>query len=300
MNATPLVSVICLCYNHARFVETAIRSVWSQTYENVELIVVDDGSSDDSADIIKKTIEGSTATFIELKENVGNCTAFNIGFKESKGSFVIDLAADDMLLPPRIELGINDFLNSSEKAGVHFSDVFLANESGQITKTMYERDQSGRLSEEIPVGDIYSNLISRHFISAPSMMIRREVMEELKGYDESLTYEDFDFWIRSARRYHYIFNSAPLVKKRIVSGSHAKSQRKPFNRHQNCTFAVCRKIFNLNKKPEEYAQLITRCKYEIRQCLMTLNFGLAFKYWKLTAESRAAHRRLSSSSSIEI
>ncbi|MEP4533266.1 MAG: glycosyltransferase [Cyclobacteriaceae bacterium] len=300
MSTTPLVSVICLCHNHARFVEAAIRSVWSQTYQNVELIVVDDGSSDDSADIIKKTIEGSAATFIELKENIGNCKAFNIGFKQSKGAFVIDLAADDMLLPPRIELGINDFLNSSEKAGVHFSDVFLANESGQIIKTMYERDQSGQLLEEIPVDDIYSNLISKYFISAPSMMIRREVMEELKGYDESLAYEDFDFWIRSARRHHYIFNKAPLVKKRMVSGSHAKSQRKPFNRHQKSTLAVCRKIFDLNKKPEEYDQLITRCKYEIRQCVMTLNFGLAFKYWKLSLKSRAAQRRLSSSSSIEI
>ncbi|MEO9474928.1 MAG: glycosyltransferase [Cyclobacteriaceae bacterium] len=300
MSKTPLVSVICLCYNHARFVEAAIRSVWSQTYQNIELIVVDDSSSDGSVDIIKNTIEGSETTFIQLEKNVGNCKAFNLGFRVSKGDFVIDLAADDMLLPPRVELGINDFLNSSKKAGVHFSDVFLANEAGQIVNTMYERNQAGQLLEQIPVDDIYSKLISKHFISAPSMMIRREVLEELKGYDENLSYEDFDFWIRSARRHHYIFNKAPLMKKRMVSDSHAKSQRKPFNRHQNSTFAVCRKIFDLNKNPEEYEQLIIRCKYEIGQCLMTLNFGLAFKYWKLSLESRAAHRRLSSSSSIEI
>lgn len=300
MHSTPLVSIICLCFNQKKYVSEAIRSVLSQTYKNIELIVVDDGSTDGSQEEIKKTIGGTEIVFLELPQNLGNCAAFNIGFKKSKGQFIIDLAADDMLLPPRIELGVNDFSNASEKTGVHFSDAFLTDEKGNIVSTHYRRDKNGQLVEEIPKGNVYSHLIKKYFISPPSMMVKREVLEELGGYDENLAYEDFDFWIRSSRDHKYIFNSAPLVKKRNIADSHASGQREILNKHQKSTYLVCEKIFNLNKKPDEFLDLIIRCKYEIKQCLITMNFHLIPNYVRLISNSRAAYLRLSSPSSIEI
>lgn len=289
---TPLVSVICLCYNQKPYVGAAIRSVLSQTYENIELIVVDDGSTDGSQQEIREIQKDAHFSFIELPENTGNCAAFNRGFRESKGEYVIDLAADDILLPKRVEEGINDFANAADNAGVHFCDAFVIQENGEIITTHYKRNRDGHLQMEVPSGDVYLRLISRYFISPPTMMMKRKVLEKLNGYDESLSYEDFDFWIRSSRDFTYLFHKAPLVKKRIVPNSHAASQFSFRNKHLNTTYAVCEKIFSLNRSTAEDKALVSRCNYEIRQCLKTFNFSLILRYQRLKQKT---YRRLSSS-----
>ena len=92
----PVVSVICLCYNHKRFVEEAIQSVLDQTYSNVELIVVDDSSTDGSQAVIESLMANNPAVkFIPLSSNQGNCRAFNLGWKYASGKYIIDLSADD-------------------------------------------------------------------------------------------------------------------------------------------------------------------------------------------------------------
>ena len=100
----PLVSVICLCYNHSKYVIESIESVLSQSYANIELIIVDDASTDDSQSVIRNFIVSlPQVNFIPLTNNIGNCSAFNIGWRASSGDYVIDLAADDwretLLLP---------------------------------------------------------------------------------------------------------------------------------------------------------------------------------------------------------
>ena len=296
MDSLPLVSVICLCYNQKAYVGAAIRSVLSQTYKSTELIVVDDGSTDGSKEVIRELLKDTDIAFIDLGENMGNCKAFNQGFRISKGDFIIDLAADDLLLPGRIEEGVNDFARFPGKAGVHFSDAFLINSEGGSIDTHYRRDASGTMIDEVPSGNIYRHLISRYFISPPTMMIRREVLEILEGYDESLTYEDFDFWIRSSREFDYIFNKAPLVKKRILKSSHSRAQYALRNKHQHTTYRVCEKIFDLNRTADEDMALIGRCHYEIRQCILTLNLELIPGYLHLRKKT---YRRLSSASSID-
>ncbi|MEQ8423656.1 MAG: glycosyltransferase, partial [Cyclobacteriaceae bacterium] len=200
--AQPLVSVICLCYNHAKYVEEAILSVLNQTYQPIELIVVDDASSDDSVAVIESLlIKYSQASFIGLKENIGNCAAFNLGFAQSKGQFIIDFAADDVLMPDRIEKGVRALESAGSDFGVQFSDALLIDRYG-VTMGL----QSDKFSHDsIPQGDIYREIIDRYFISAPTMLIRREVLEKLQGYDESLAYEDFDFWVRSSRDFEYLY-----------------------------------------------------------------------------------------------
>ncbi|HHL53227.1 MAG TPA: glycosyltransferase family 2 protein, partial [Flammeovirgaceae bacterium] len=92
----PLVSVICLSYNHAAYVGEAIASVLAQNYPRVELIVVDDGSSDASVSAIKQALAGKKdIKFIALQENIGNCRAFNLAWRQAQGDYIIDLAADD-------------------------------------------------------------------------------------------------------------------------------------------------------------------------------------------------------------
>ncbi len=296
MPTDPLVSVICLCHNQAVFVKSAIESVWMQSYPHIELIVVDDGSSDGSKETIRETLKGREISFIDLPISLGNCKAFNIGFNTSKGIYIIDLAADDQLLAVRVAEGVADFQKHESPIGVHFSDAFIADENMGILRTHFTRDREGQLSEKVPSGDVFIPVISRYFICPPTMMIHRAILEKLGGYDESLLYEDFDFWIRSARDFPYLFNKAPLVTKRTLQNSHSRSQFKLRNRHQHSTLAVCKKAFQLCKAVDEFAALRNRSIYEIYRCMRTLNLEVGWQFLKLAWDCQ---RRLSSFSSME-
>ncbi|MEM9338178.1 MAG: glycosyltransferase [Bacteroidota bacterium] len=291
MDSPPLVSVICLCFNHADYVQQAIQSVWDQEYPNIELIVVDDASSDGSVEKIKAKLRGTSTNFIALKVNQGNCHSFNQGFFQSKGDYLIDLAADDLLLPTRISEGVAAF--QQQDIGVHFCDTYFIDPDGRQLGEHYQRNEEGQLQEKVPEGRVYEELIKRYFISAPTMMMKRAVLEALGGYDETLSYEDFDFWIRSARTQRYGFTDRLLVKKRVLPHSLSKKQFRFRSRHQRSTLSVCKKIYALNRNAVEDKALIGRCLYETRQCLKMLNLEYipSFLLLALKAKWRKNYRK---------
>ncbi len=274
----PLVSIICLCYNHSRFVTEALQSVINQTYQNIEIIIVDDASADESVEVIQKFInEFPRIQLLKIQKNVGNCKAFNLAFALSKGDFIIDFATDDILMPERIQKGVTLFQQLSEDYGVNFTDAEWINESGS-----HHHFHSQRFPHQtIPQGNIYQALIDRYFICSPTVMLKRFVMERLNGYDEALTYEDFDFWIRSSREFKYSYSPDVLVKKRIVSNSMSQKQFQLFSKQSKSTYHVCQKIKTLNRTSEERNALSRRIKYEMRQCLKQMNAWLMLKYFVL-------------------
>jgi len=262
------VSIICLCHNQARFVEEAVASALAQTYAQTEIIIVDDGSTDGSKDVIEKLIkQHPQIQFVDLSQSLGNCAAFNRGWQHASGRYLIDLAADDILLPSRVEEGVYGL--ASKGAGVHFSDALMISEAGE---PLYRHNE--RFRDPIPEGDLYTTLISQYLICPPTMMFRQEVMERLGGYDESLAYEDFDFWVRSSREFTYAYTDKVLVKKRQVKGSHSDTQHRLWNAHQKSTFRVCQKILAMNQTAGEYQALRKRCWHEIRECIKKGNLGL--------------------------
>jgi glycosyltransferase involved in cell wall biosynthesis len=271
----PLVSVICLCYNQKLFVREAVESVLHQTYRNVQLIVVDDASTDGSVEEISRLKEEFASLEVLLLEtNHGNCAAFNRGLTLAKGQYLIDLAADDALLPNRVEKGVNMLALAGKEYGVHFSDAEIMDESGKHIS--YHSDRFPH--NAVPQGDIYKDLIEKYFICSPTVMFTREVIEHLQGYDEGLTYEDFDFWIRSSRKFRYSYSPEVLVKKRIVSKAMTHGQFRVFSKHSLSTYRVCEKIMRLNQTKEENAALSKRILYEAVLNLRLLNFRLAFKF----------------------
>lgn len=271
----PLVTVICLCYNQGRFVKEALDSVLNQTYNNIQLIVVDDASTDESKSVIREIVSlHPHINFVSLATNVGNCRAFNKALELAKGDFIIDLAADDVLLPNRIERGVETFYRCEDFIGVHFSDAEWIDESGNH---LYNHAQKFP-HHTIPSGNIYKELISRFFICPPTMMFRREVIDKLGGYDENLAYEDFDFWIRSSRDFLYSYTPEVLVKKRIVKGSLSATQFERRSRQMLSTFIVCKKILFLNRTKSEKRALSGRIFYEITVACRSFDFQLVVKY----------------------
>ncbi len=269
---TPLVSVIVLCYNHGPFVEEAILSVLNQTYQPVELIVVDDASKDNSRFVIDQLARKYHFQTIFNSTNLGNCASFNKAFQQSKGSFMIDLAADDILLTTRIKKGIEAFNMLNDNYGVHFCDAELIRQDGSFIQTHYKRNSKGKLLENVPEGSIFKEVVERYFICTPTMMIKREVLDKLGGYDENLSFEDFDFWVRSARLFNYAFSDEVLVKKRIVRKSLSKKQKLPGNKQIYSTALVCQKAFELCETKDELLALKKRIQYEIKWAALTGSF----------------------------
>lgn len=285
----PLVSVICLCYNHQNYVRDAIDSVLNQSYSNIELIVVDDASDDNSQIVIRDHLKDlKDIKFLALKNNIGNCSAFNKGWHESSGKFVIDLAADDKLLPSRIKIGVERLQLKGESYGVHFTDALLIDRKGNqigkhLTKDFFE--------EEVPEGILFIYLLEKYFINPVSMMYTQELLEYLGGYDESLSYEDFDLWIRSSKYFKYCYTSEVLVAKRLLSGSHSQGQYNPGSNILKSTYRVCKKAYELSDNVREYQALSTRINFEMKQAALSFNWNLVKDFYFLR---RKVKRKISS------
>lgn len=276
--AVPLVTVVCLCYNQERFVREAIQSVMQQTYANIEFMIVDDASTDNSVQIISDFLRTHPQIkFFPLSRNVGNCRAFNSALAHAKGEFVIDLAADDALLPERIARGVRALDSAGNEYGVNFTDALWINELGERLQQHSDRFPHN----EVPKDDIYREVITKFFICSPTMMFRTEVIRSMGGYDESLRYEDFDFIVRSARDWKYCYTPEVLVKKRVVRGSMSQKQFSFFSSQQSSTLRICEKILALNRTSEEQSALSERILYEMRVCLKLLHFPLVWKYAQL-------------------
>ncbi|QCR23324.1 glycosyltransferase [Pontibacter sp. SGAir0037] len=273
MHPLPIISVICICYNHARFLAEALDSVLAQTYPAIEIIVVDDSSTDNSAALIKQYVQQHPQVkFISTGKNIGNCAAFNMAWKACKGDYIIDFATDDVLLPERLAEQVRAFEQLGPQYGVVYTDAQLIDEQSRPIGFHYKRDKQGRLQSFAPSGDVFIPLLKRYFISPPTMMIRRAVLEELEGYDTMLAYEDFDFWIRSSRKYLYFYLDQVLTKRRLHARSLSKQVYKKGDRQLASTVKVCYKAAGLIRNNSEKQALIHRVKYELRHAVFTENF----------------------------
>ena len=284
----PLVSVICLCYNQHRWVEEAIESVLRQTYPNIEIILADDASTDGSQVVIERIKARHPQVKVLLSAfNRGNCKAFNEALREAKGVFVVDFAADDIMRPDRVEKQVKKFGELDETYGVIFTDADYIDGDGKLIRRHYAWLWSKGLLKTVPEGDVYRDVLSRFFIAAPTMLIRRSVLDKLGGYDESLSYEDFDFWVRSSRYFKYAFINEPLTLIRRTGVSMSAGWYKPGDRMLHSTYMVCRKAKGLSCNDEDRSALVQRVRYELRQSVLSENRIEAVLFYQLLKELAA-------------
>jgi len=278
----PLVSVICLCRNQGRFVRQALDSVVAQTYPARELLIVDDASTDDSAAQIRAfTAEHPATQTLFLRENVGNCRAFNLALHRARGEFILDLAADDRLRPDRLARQVEGFQRTGADVGVLFHNAAFIDANGRCTGTFFPVDASGKTPVTVPEGDVFAALLRHRPVCAPTMLVRRAVFDDLGGYDETLAYEDFDFWVRSARRWRYGFQNEILTEKRVLRGSLGSRFYELRNPLLPSALVVCRKAKALCRTGQERAALRFRVQYFLRQCGYTHHFTLAEGFFEL-------------------
>ena len=276
------VSVICISYNHAPFVKKALQSVFNQSYVDIEVIILDDGSKDDSVQMIREATADQEVKTVFHSTNQGYTKTFNEGFALSTGKYIVDFALDDMMKPDFVMKSVEKLQFSSANTGVVFSNADYIDEQGGFIGNHNEELFKKSMIKEVPSGDIFKWILKRYFICTPTMLIKREVFDRLGGYDESLAYEDFDFWVRSSRYWHYTYLDEVLMQKRKLRDSMSNQRyRYHLNEQMNSVYKVCEKAFHLCKTKGEKHALLERLNYEYRQCLRTDNVLLAQAYKEL-------------------
>jgi glycosyltransferase involved in cell wall biosynthesis len=281
----PLVSVICLCYNHSEYVIESLDSVITQSYPNVELIIVNDASTDSSDEQILEFLESHPdINYLSLQKNHGNCKAFNLGWQASSGKYIIDLAADDILLEDSISIAVAKLTAMGSAYGVHFGDAQIIDSNGvklreHITTELFNRD--------VPQGYIFTELLAKYFINPATMMYTKALLLALGGYDESLAYEDFDLWIRSSKKFKYCYSNQFTIAKRELGKSYGSSQYRPWSKILRSTYKVCKKAFLLCENDKEYDALLTRINYEMKMAFFSVNWRLVVDFYRLKKEVKS-------------
>jgi len=288
MQNNPLVTVICLCYNQEAYVIECLNSVINQSYSNIELIIVDDFSTDNSKKTIRTWLQNHPEIqFIANEINLGITKSFNKALQLSNGEYTIDLAADDVLLPNCVMTQVNTFKNSSFKnLGVVYGNAELIGEKGSLDSYYFPVNEQKKVIQKRITGDIYKNVISDfNSMCSVSAMIKKSVLEHLGGYDESLAYEDLDFWIRASRIYEFDFIDELLVQKRIASNSLGtafyKNNDAIAKKINQSTYLILKKGINLNRSKQEDLAIQKRVHNEIIHCLKSKNYSLLLKNLEL-------------------
>ncbi|MBS1557790.1 MAG: glycosyltransferase [Bacteroidetes bacterium] len=285
MSTEPLVSVVCLCYNHERFVTEAIQSVLNQTYQNIQLLVVDDCSRDNSVKVIQSLVnENPSIKFLSLSKNQGNCRAFNLAFAEVRGEYLVDFAADDVMLPDRIEKQVRCLQSADESVGVVFTNADYINTEGKFIRNHTHHLVTKKLIDRVPQGWVFRDVLKRYFICSPTMMIKKKVMDALNGYDENLAYEDFDFWVRASRNYKFVYQEDTLTRVRLHVKSMSSSWYERGDKQLHSTYLICCKAVLLCRDTDDKNALVQRVRYEFKQSVFSGNSSEAKLFARLEKE----------------
>ena len=204
----PKVSIIIPVYNGEKYLKEAIDSALNQTYQNIEVIVVNDGSSDDTEKIA--SLYGKKIRYF-YKNNGGVSTALNLGIEKMTGDYFSWLSHDDMYLPNKISTQIEFLLNEKKSEIILYSDYQIINERGELIgdaikdhKTIEEKPKYGLL---------------RGNVNGITLLIPKEAFNEYGEFDEELRYtQDYDMWTRMSETYKFIHLPEILARTRIHEG----------------------------------------------------------------------------------
>jgi len=213
----PLISVIIPAYNAEKFIAKTLESVLSQTYQNIEILVVDDGSTDTTAEIVKSFAQKDRRIILLQQSNAGVAAARNLAIQKSQGEYIAAIDADDIWYPQNLEKQIECLTKSEPTVGVVYSWSVDINEQDLLTGGFYNSTIAG---------EVYQALVYKYFIgNASSSLIRRACFEKIGGYNCQLKLEnaqgceDWELHLRIAQ--HYQFKVVPeyLVGYRQITSS---------------------------------------------------------------------------------
>lgn len=211
----PRVSIIMPAYNAERYIAAAIDSVIAQTYQAWELIVIDDGSRDRTAEIVKPHLAADGRIRYVFQENRKLPNARNTGIKHARGELIAFLDADDLWLPEKLALQVETL--DRQQVDVVFGDGFMFADDDTRDESRSFSGSEGRITGS----DMFKLLLTGNKIAVLSAVVRSETLARVGGFDESLVFgcEDYELWLRLAEREaSFCGMKEHLVRYRIHAG----------------------------------------------------------------------------------
>lgn len=209
------ISVIIPVYNREKVIDRAVRSVLNQTYDNYEILVVDDGSSDHTQTVVEQ-IADDRIRYIRLEQNHGAGYARNIGIQESKYDYIAFLDSDDEWKRFKLELQMQRMRELPEEVGLVYCRMSgeRGGGRGRFCMPPYSCDRS------LLEGDMFRFLLVQNVIGTPTMLVRRKCLEQTGGFKESLRcIEDYELVLRIARDWQIGFVDEELAEIHKTEGS---------------------------------------------------------------------------------
>lgn len=209
-SSMPLVSVIIPCYNHGKYLPDAIQSVYSQNHPQIEIIVVDDGSIDNTRSVC---LEHPKVTYI-YQQNSGLSAARNTGIKHSKGDFLVFLDADDWLLDKAVSNNLEVLLKDA--------DIAFVSGGHQVS---YEDNQHSKIVQYEVNENHYCRLLEGNYIGMHATVMYRRWVFDTFMFDTSLPYcEDYDLYLRIARKYKVSHHTKLIAAYRMHGSNMSANQ----------------------------------------------------------------------------
>lgn len=187
MPSQPRVSVVVPCYNHARYVQACIKSILNQTYKNIELIVIDDGSKDNSVDVIQQLANEHGFLFM-VQSNQGLTKTLNIGLEKTSGKYVAFFASDDIMTLDRTEKQVAFMEQHPQFVACGGNYIAIDTQGNQLLK------QVCRPYRELTFDDLFLN--KKHGIPTITALIKKEAILKVGGYREDIAIEDEYMWLK--------------------------------------------------------------------------------------------------------
>lgn len=242
-------SIIIPTFNRVESLKEAVESVLNQTYQNFELLVVDDGSEDGTREYAAKL--GRRIKYI-FKKNGGPGSARNRGIRESKGRFVAFLDSDDLWQKDKLKVEI-EFIKSQPEAMVCYTDEIWIRRGVRVNQHKKHQKYSGW---------IFERCLPLCIVSPSSVLMRREFFDEVGYFDEQLPVcEDYDLWLRASLRFPFHFIPQKLIIKR---GGHPDQLSAKWGsdryRVQALLKLLEKEALNLEQRELAVSQLIEKCQ----------------------------------------
>jgi glycosyltransferase involved in cell wall biosynthesis len=225
----PKASIIIPAYNAEEYIGKTLDSILAQTFSDFECIVIDDGSTDDTVEVIKG-YQDQRIVLIQQPNSGGPAKPRNTGLKQSVGDYIFMFDSDDIMLPHKLEVSVNA-MDQCRQADMLFSNFASIDESGKtichnflesyvelwnLCKISYQKD----LVVQLPSSELYPALIDVNFIGTSSVVLRRKALSQRNLFDESLkNSDDRLFWIQFSQSHNAIFVNDVLHEYRIRAGS---------------------------------------------------------------------------------
>ena len=203
----PKVSIVAANYNNSRYVLDCLDSIRKQTYPNIELIIVDDGSSDDSAEKIREWLKGYTKPYkyIVHETNKGICPTCNELIRNASGKYISMIATDDMYLPEKISSQVEIMEKQDETVAFVYSDTWMIDETSHRKPGSYMVNVCNIPVDKLNIKDVATQLSENNFLHWITVLVRKNVYEHVGIYDENLTFEDYDMSLRIIEKYKIVF-----------------------------------------------------------------------------------------------